>query len=80
MKAKVILYGWAASWLFLFAGIGTMEGGNILAGTLLFLVWVAFSLQLIRNESECRKELDRFDRWICQILGGKDNNQGLGFS
>lgn len=80
MKAKVILYGWAASWFCLFAGIGTMEGGNFPTGILLFLVWVVFSLQLIRNENECRKELDRFDRWMCRVLGGKDNNQGLGFS
>lgn len=38
MKAKVILYGWAFSWLFLIAGVGTMEKGGMLAGSLLCAV------------------------------------------
>ena len=80
MKAKVILYGWAVSWLFLFAGIGTMENGNYIIGILLFLAWAVFSLLLKRNENECLKELDRFERWMCRVLDGKNNNQGLGFS
>ena len=80
MKAKAILYGWAASWLFLFAGIGTMESGNFLTGILMFLVWVAFSLLLTKNENESLKELDQFDRWMYRILGGKDKNQRLGLN
>lgn len=80
MKTKVILYGWAVSWLFLFAGIGTMDSGNYVTGMFLFLVWVAFSLLLMKNENECRKELDRFDRWMYRILGGKDKNQRLGLN
>lgn len=32
MKAKVILYGWAISWLFLLAGADTMEYGNFAVG------------------------------------------------
>ena len=53
MKAKVILYGWAISWLFLLAGADTMEYGNFAAGLLLFAVWVVFSLLLIGNEKAC---------------------------
>ena len=49
MKAKVILYGWALSWLSLFAGIGTMEHGSMLAGSLLCSVWFFFSYMLIGN-------------------------------
>ncbi|MEI3105671.1 MAG: hypothetical protein V8T16_08865 [Parabacteroides merdae] len=44
MKAKVILYGWALSWLSLFAGIGTMEHGSVLTGSL--LLFGPFLLQL----------------------------------
>lgn len=82
MKAKAILYGWAFSWLFLFAGIGTMEQGNELAGSLLCAVWFVLSLLLIGYEKECTEELDRFEEWMVQLLGGsdKDNNQGLGFN
>lgn len=82
MKAKAILYGWAFSWLFLFAGIGTMEQGNELAGSLLCVVWFVLSLLLIGYEKECTEELDRFEEWMVQLLGGsdKDNNQGLGFN
>ena len=76
MKAKVILYGWALSWLFLFAGAGTMDNGRYMAGTLLCVVWFAFSFALIANEREC------FEEWMVRLLGGsdKDNNQGLGFN
>lgn len=80
MKAKVILYGWVVSWLFLFAGVGTMENGNFLLGSILFLVWAVFSLLFIQNENECRKELDRFDRWMGRVLGDEDKNQRLGLN
>ena len=82
MKAKVILYGWALSWLFLFAGAGTMDNGRYMAGVLLCVVWFAFSFALIANEKECYEEADRFEEWMGRLLGGsdKDNNQGLGFN
>ena len=86
MKAKVILYGWAISWLFLLAGADTMEYGNFAAGLLLFAVWVVFSLLLIGTEMACGEEADRFEAWMDQVMlwltGGndKDNNQGLGFN
>lgn len=78
MKAKIILYGWAISWLFLFAGVGTMENGNELAGALLLAVWFGFSFALMGNEEACGKELERFEEWMVRLLGGsdKDNNQG----
>ena len=50
MKTKVILYGWAISWIFLFAGIGTIENDRELTGALLCTVWFVFSLLLIGNE------------------------------
>ena len=86
MKAKVILYGWAISWLFLLAGADTMEYGNFAAGLLLFAVWVVFSLLLIGSEKACGEEAARFDAWMDKVMlwltGGsdKDNNQGLGFN
>ena len=77
MKAKVILYGWALSWLFLFAGIGTMEHGSILAGSLLCSVWFFFSYMLIGNEAACLCELDRFeDGWFgCLVAATRINNR-----
>lgn len=86
MKAKVILYGWVISWLFLFAGIDTMEYGNEPEGSLLCTIWFVFSFLLIGNEEECGKEADRFVAWIdktmLRLMGGgdKDNNQDLGFN
>ena len=86
MKAKVILYGWGVSWLFLFAGSDTMEYGNELAGSLLCTIWFVFSLLLIGNEEECGKEADRLVAWIDKTMarildgGDKDKNQGLGFN
>ena len=73
MKAKVILYGWVISWIFLFAGIGTIENDRELTGALLCTVWFVFSLLLIGNEKECA---------MLWLMGGsdKDNNQGLGFN
>lgn len=77
MRAKVILYGWILSWIFLFAGGGTMECGQMLEGSLLCLVWFVFSWLLIANERECELEARRFEEWIVRLLGGsdKDNNQ-----
>ena len=82
MKAKIILYGWVISWIFLFAGIGTMENGGELAGALLSTVWFGFSFALIKNEGACDKELERFEEWMVRLLGGshKDNNQGVGLN
>lgn len=86
MKAKVILYGWVISWLFLFAGIDTIEYGNELEGSLLCTIWFVFSLLLIGNEVECGKVADRFVAWIdktmLRLMGDsdKDNNQDLGFN
>lgn len=86
MKAKVILYGWAISWIFLFAGIGTIENDRELTGVLLCTVWFVFSLLLIGNEKACGEEANRFEAWMDKVLlrlmGGsdKDNNQGLGFN
>ena len=86
MKAKVILYGWVISWIFLFAGIDTIEYGNEMEGSLLCTIWFVFSLLLIGNEVECGKEVDRFVVWIDKTMarildgGDKDNNQGLGFN
>ena len=71
MKAKVILYGWAASWVFLFAGIGTMEHGGMLAGGLLCAVWLVFCRLLIGNERACGEEARRLERWMARWLGGK---------
>ena len=86
MKTKVILYGWAISWIFLFAGIGTIENDRELTGALLCTVWFVFILLLIGNEKACGEEADRFEVWMDKVmlwlLGGsdKDNNQGLGFN
>ena len=75
MKAKVILYGWALSWLSLFAGIGTMEHGSMLAGSLLGSGWFFFSYMLIGNEAACLCELDRFEEWMVRLLGGSDKDK-----
>ena len=77
MKAKTILYGWAASWLFLFAGIGTMENGNYITGMLLFLVWVAFSLLLILHKNECMKEYERMETNFDNLLKALAGINGL---
>lgn len=73
MKAKVIWWGWVASWFFLFAGIGTWENaafGSLQAviGVLLFCVWFGFSLLLIANEKECLAEADRMERWMDKMI------------
>lgn len=73
MKAKVILYGWTASWICLFAGVGTMdfpvqEEGNMVIGFLLIGVWVIFSLLLIANEAACGREANKLEKWIDKIF------------
>lgn len=82
MKAKIILYGWALSWIFLFAGAGTMDSGNYMAGALLSAVWFAFSLALITNEEACGKEMDRFEAWMDSLFSNfcecKGINKGNG--
>lgn len=82
MRAKVILYGWVLSWLFLFAGAAAMDSGEWLEGSLLCSVWFMFSWLLIGHEEECGEEAERFEEWMVRLLGGgdKDNNQGLGFN
>lgn len=72
MKAKVILYGWYISWLFLFSGAGTMDNGKMVEGCLLCCVWFIFSFFLIANEKECGKEADRLESWITRLLSGSD--------
>ena len=73
MKAKVILYGWTASWICLFAGVGTMDfpaqdDSSAVVGFLLIGVWVVFSLLLIANETACGQEADKLEKWIDKIF------------
>ena len=75
MKAKVILYGWALSWLFLFAGIGTMEHGSILAGSLLCSVWFFFSYMLIGNEAACLWTVSKNGWFGCLVAATRINNR-----
>lgn len=72
MKAKVILYGWCISWLFLFIGAGAMDNGKPVEGSLLCFIWFLFSFLLMANEKECSKEADRFESWFIRLLGGSD--------
>lgn len=70
MKAKIILYGWIISWLPMIAGLGTMEwavetGAPVmLIGLGLFLIWVVFSLLVIKNKKIVEKEVERFEAWF----------------
>lgn len=70
MKAKIILYGWIISWLPMIAGLGTMEwavetGAPVmLIGLGLFLIWVIFSLLVIKNKKIVEKEVERFEAWF----------------
>ena len=73
MKAKVILYVWAAGWFLLFAGIGTIEQAEFgsvaeIIGWLLTLPWVICSLLIIKNEQECVKEAENIDAWIDNLF------------
>lgn len=75
MKGKILLYGWLFSWVFLFAGLGTMEWAMetgdpvFLRGLSLFMVFVVFCLLLIKNPKEVDKEVERFDRWFDKTFG-----------
>lgn len=70
MKAKIILYGWIISLLFMMSGLGTMEWAVetgdpvMLIGLGLFLSWVVFSLLVIRNKKIVEKEVERFEAWF----------------
>lgn len=75
MKGKILLYGWLFSWVFLFAGLGTMEWAMetgdpvFLQGLLLFIVFVVFCLLIIKNPKEVNEEVERFDRWFDRTFG-----------
>ena len=70
MKAKIILYGWVASLFPMIAGLGTMEWALetgepvMLPGLGLFLVWVVFSVLVIRNRELVDGEMQRFEAWF----------------
>lgn len=78
MKGKIILYGWVFSLLPMIAGLGTiewaMESGEpgILPGLGLFLIWVVFSLLVIRNKEIVDKEVDHFNDWFDSTFGHED--------
>lgn len=80
MMTRIILYGWVASWLCLFAGAYQLEAGACIAGSLLCAVWFVFSWLVILNEGECLRGAERFEAWMDRLLGGDDNdkNHGLG--
>lgn len=75
MKGKILLYGWLFSWVLLFGGLGTMEWAMetgepvFLAGFALFMVFVVFSLLIIKNPKEVNEEVARFDRWFDRTFG-----------
>lgn len=75
MKGRVILYGWLFSWILLFAGLGTMEWAMetgdpvFIQGLLMFMVFVVFSLLVIKNPKEMNEEVERFDRWFDRTFG-----------
>ncbi len=70
MKGRVMLYGWIVSWVFLFAGLGTMEWAMetgdpvFLMGLALFLVFVLFCWLVIRNKKEVDRAAEEFDQWF----------------
>lgn len=73
MKAKVILYGWTASWICLFAGVGTLdcparEESSVVIAFLLMGVWVVFSLLLVANEAACGQEAEKLEKWIDKVF------------
>lgn len=80
MKGKIILYGWIFSLLPMIGGLGTMEWAMetgepvMLLGLGLFIIWVVFSVLLIRNQKIVDKEADRFNDWFDRtiIRNGKD--------
>lgn len=76
MKAKIILYGWVASLIPMIMGLGTMEwavetGEPVMFDGLgLFLVWVVFSVLVIRNKRIVDKEARRFNDWFDRVFTG----------
>lgn len=74
MKAKIILYGWVFSLLPMMAGIGTMEwametGDRVfIPGLLLFMIFILFSILVIKNRDIVDEEVKRFDLRFDQIL------------
>lgn len=75
MKGRIILYGWLFSWILLFAGLGTMEWAMetgdpvFIPGLSMFMVFVVFSLLVIKNPKEMNEEVERFDRWFDRTFG-----------
>ena len=75
MKGKVILYGWVFSLFCLLGGLGTVEWAletgepGMLPGLALCLVFVGFSLLVIRNRKLMDEEAKRFDRWFDRTCG-----------
>ena len=76
MKAKIIIYGWAFSWLFLFAGLGTIEH-NLPVGLLLCSVWLFFSYLLIatRQNASVRQTASRNGWFGCLAAATRINNR-----
>lgn len=76
MRAKIILYGWVVSLIPMIAGLGTMEwavetGDPVMfTGLGLFLVWVVFSVLVIRNKRIVEKEAERFNDWFDRTIMG----------
>lgn len=77
MKGKILLYGWLLSWVLMVAGLGTMEWAQetgdpvFLLGLSMFMVFVLFSLLIIKNPKEAEEEVERFDLWcekVCEKI------------
>ena len=75
LLGRIILYGWVFSWLFLFAGLGTMEWAMetgepvFLKGLLMFLVFVLFTLLAIHFQQEADKAFEEFEQWFDRTFG-----------
>ena len=64
MKAKIIIWGWVASFILLFAGIGTVESYEFgsqeeALGWMLCMPWVVFSLLLGSTTSWMKIEREK---------------------
>lgn len=75
LLGRIILYGWVFSWLFLFAGLGTMEWAMetgepvFFKGLLMFLVFVLFTLLAIHFQQEADKAFEEFEQWFDRTFG-----------
>ena len=75
LLGRIILYGWVFSWLFLFAGLVTMEWAMetgepvFLKGLLMFLVFVLFTLLAIHFQQEADKAFEEFEQWFDRTFG-----------